>query len=351
MSARSYAIAVITVAAALFFVVVGTNLLIDPQEVFGTGVVGRSVNANDRYARLLEYRANPGGYDSVMFGSSRAFVMPFDELSRQLGGARLANFAAVGGTLSDHVPTLEYLLRDKTARGERLRNVVLELDVDALGNRPFTNQGLQYVLPPAISGESEARFWWKLLTSIQLKAWQSTLRGSPGAVPLVTGPAADATSSLRRIVPDLAQIAGVSRARAQTSQPAASTAQAGRTRERITERADFVRQLKLLEHFVALCRRHELALIVMAVPIGRASADRLDEADLLKAIDQVSDIVPLWDFTVAKQAIDDPDRWTDGFHFRPELALMMVRRVFAAEVPQEWRDFGVFKAAKILSGP
>src|SRR5689334_23116094 len=167
-----------TTAAVLFAAVVGANLLIDPQAVFGTGLFGRSPNANDRFERLRDYEADPSRYDGVLFGSSRAFVLPVAELSRRLDGAHFANFAVVGGMLTDFVPTLEYVLRDKILRGERLRTVVLQLDVDGFGRRPFTSEGLQYALPPAISGESRMRLWWKLLTSIQLKAWQSAIKGA-----------------------------------------------------------------------------------------------------------------------------------------------------------------------------
>jgi len=341
LSPRVYALALISAAAALFAGVVGANLLIDPQAVFGTGFFGRPANANDRYERLREYQADPKRYDAILFGSSRAFVLPHLELSGHLDGARLANFAVVGGMLNDYLPTLEYVLRDKSSRGERLRVAVVQLDVDAFGGPPFNRQGLQYALPPAISGESATRFWWKLLTSIQLRAWRSTIKGAAERPNFASAP--NALPLAPPTLSGLGELLGVHAANAQPLRPAAGGTLAGSPRERLTERPGYADQIRLLERFVALCRGHDIRLIVMAPPIGRSSADRLDRTDLLNAIQHLSSIVPLWDFTLATPILDSPEYWTDSHHFRADVGTMMVRRIFADDVPPEWKDFGALK--------
>lgn len=332
----------ISVVAALFIAVVGANLVIDPQAVFGTGLFGHAKNANDRYERLLAYRAKAGAIDGVLFGSSRSQVIPLDEVSRRMDGARFASFAVVGGMLSDHLPTLEFIVRDKARRGERLKAVLLQLDIDALGNRPFTEQGLQYMLPPEISGEGRIRFWWKLLTSIQFKAWKSTIRGVSTHTQAATGtglfPLAARSAAM------LAGLAAPAPAHAQASPAGRPATPAQKPRERITQRADFPRQLALLQQLVALCRQNDIRLIAIAAPIGRASSDRLDNADLVDVVERVSTIVPLWDFTLARQANDHPEFWSDGFHFAPNIAAMMVDRIFGGSLPPEWADFGTFRS-------
>jgi hypothetical protein len=335
----------ISVVAGLFLTVVGANLIIDPQAVFGTGLFGRAPNANDRYERLQAYRADPGRFDSLLFGSSRSFVFPLDEVSRRMD-ARFATFAVVGGTLSDHVPTLEYVLRDKILRGERLRAVFLQLDIDGLGNRPFTNQGLQYVLPPEISGEDRIHYWWKFLTAIQFKAWHSAITGismhrqavNAPAAPSLPGAIAGALADL--VLPPQARAEGI----------AGNATHGHDAPERITQRPYFDRQTALLQRLVALCRDNDVRLLVVAAPIGRASAERLDKPDLLETIDRVSRIVPLWDFTLAHQAVDHPEFWSDGFHFRSNIAALMVDRIFGKPLPPGWADFGTFRSPTQQSG-
>jgi hypothetical protein len=335
----------ISVVAALFLAVVGANLIIDPQAVFGTGLFGRAPNANDRYERLKAYKADPTRFDSLLFGSSRSFVFPLDEVSRRMD-ARFATFAVVGGMLTDHLPTLEYVLRDKVLRGERLRAVFLQLDIDALGNRPFTGQGLQYVLPPAISGEDRIRYWWKFLSAIQFKAWHSAVTGVSTHRQATTAP--DAPSMAEAIAAGLGDLALSRQAHAEAMTQ--NAAHGHGAPERITQRPDFDRQIALLKRLVTICRDSNIKLVVVAAPIGRASADRLERADLLDTIDRVSRIVPLWDFTLARQAVDHPEFWRDGFHFGSNIAALMVDRIFGNPLPPGWADFGTFRSPTQQSG-
>src|SRR5262249_28006290 len=149
MQMRTYALSLTAIALGLFVAVVGANLVIDPQRVFGTGLLPPSRNGNDRYERLLEYQAAPQTYDGLLFGSSRAGVMKLDTLSQEMDGARFARFSVNGGMIVDHIAALRYVLRDKATRGERLRAVFLLLDTDSMGQRPFANQSNQYLMPPA----------------------------------------------------------------------------------------------------------------------------------------------------------------------------------------------------------
>ena len=55
-------------------------------------VIPHQAAFNDRYARFSEYQSHPDRFDAVLFGSSRSGLLPFNELSRDLGEATLANF-------------------------------------------------------------------------------------------------------------------------------------------------------------------------------------------------------------------------------------------------------------------
>ena len=78
--------------------------------------------------------------------------------------------------ITDHLPVLERAIRDKAARGERLKQVFLLLDVDLLGERPSTNRNPQTHLHPDLTGEDPVRFWVRYLTAIQFRAWRDDVR-------------------------------------------------------------------------------------------------------------------------------------------------------------------------------
>src|ERR1700674_5019154 len=171
MLPRTYALTFVTLAAGLFLAVVGMNLAIDTQGVFGTGLLGKPLNPNVRYQNFVAYAAASDRYDGLLFGSSRAFDLPVEPL-QQMDGATFADFAVQFGMITDHLPVLEYVLREKAAKHERLRAVFLLLDADSLGDAPRTNRFLQTLLPPALTSERPLRFWWRYLTAIQVGTWR-----------------------------------------------------------------------------------------------------------------------------------------------------------------------------------
>ncbi len=334
MQMRTYALTLVAAGVGLFVVVVAANFVIDPNHVFGTGLLPRAPNANDRYEKLLVYQSAPQKYDGLVFGSSRAFAISLDDLSRSMDGLNFASFAVVGGMLVDHIAALEFVLRDKTARGERLRGVLLLIDADVIGRRPFTNQSNQFLMPPALSGENPARFWWKNLVTIQFKAWNSALRSARNSR---SNKRREVTSA--RTLPEMISELGPVAANAQ-SLPVAVPTPKPNEREHITKRSQYGRQLKLLEQFVALCRKHDIRVEVATTPLSNAIYTLYDPADLRSAIEDISRIVPLWDFTNSESVSDDADMWADPSHFRAEVGDLMLRRMFNRAMPPAWTSFG-----------
>lgn len=342
MRAKTYALSLAGFGMGLFLLVVAANVIIDPQALFHTGVVDHP-NVNDRYRTLQAYRADPSKYDGVLFGSSRAAALSTDDLARGLKVDAVARFSVVGGMMTDHLPALEYVLRDKAGRGERLRAVFLLFDVDILGRRPLTNEDLQKLQPPALSGQNPARFWWKNITAIQFKGWEDALKGAwrkahPDRSSGVSPAGRDAES--------LAERSGrLATSQAAAAEPTRAPQQAHDggdvTRERISKRYYFHQQLDMLRRFVTLCRKNNLTLVIAMPPILPAVRRELDVADLTDVVRQVRGMIPVWDFTDPGPTASDPKYWKDGVHFKPALGRVMTARIFGQPVEPEWKTFGV----------
>ncbi len=207
--------------------------------------------------------------------------------------------------ISDHLPTLEYLLRDKAARGERLKSVLLMLDVDHFGKVPWTNTNLDGFLPPEISGEHPARFWWRYLTAFQLRVWVATIRD-------VAGRRAEAPGSSRRDHP-AAHAAGSLRILRVAAAPP-------QRRYDIVLRPQLEAHSAMLARFAALCRQHDVTLTVVTSPLNRLNARDYDPAELARITARISRVVPLWDFGMPDWLSDRGELWSDPSHFRPEVA-------------------------------
>ncbi len=341
MRPGNYAFALMMVMAGLFLAVIGTNLIIDPEAVLGTGMLGRSLNANDRYLEMRAYQTLPDRYDGVLFASSRGGAVPLDELSRRMDGATFANFAVTGGQIADHLAVLEYIVRSKTAQGKRLRAAFLLLDADLFGERPYGNRTIQSFWPPALTGESSSRFIWRYLTAIQFGAWRSQIeyaRSGRGAV--LTEPSEQTQSQPTHVAE--------SKARSASAAIAADAGPAiGRTSDQqgelITSRSDFERQLAQLAKFVDLCGARGIKLAVALSPLRRTVAIHYDQGDIAKTAERIAEIVPVWDFGSPQWLSDRTDLWFDNSHFRPEVAKMMLDRMFAGDVTNAPKDFGILR--------
>jgi hypothetical protein len=347
VKARAYALAMTAVATGFFLAVIAANLIFDPQAVFGTGLFTASANNNSRYRRLVAYQAEPARYDGLLFGSSRARAIPREELSRRLDGITFADFAVDFGTIADHLPALQYVVKDKEARHEPLRAVFLLLDVDAAGERPKTNKFIQTLLPPELTGEPAARFWWRNLTAIQFEAWQSSIKAAlgwsrPG------GPIPDWKQVLRDSPADLLALAFPPAHAEDGAYPTPAATAPLRT---ITDSIYFDLQMQLLKQFVAFCRQHHIRLLVASSPPSPAHAASFEPQEIEAAADHISRIVPLWDFSNRARILDDPQWWSDPVHFDARVARIMLGRIFGEDVPADWREFGRFRPEDVAAAP
>lgn len=337
MQARNYVLALSAIAVSLFLAVAIANFVIDPTGVFGTSLVPHRAAFNDRYARFSEYRSHPDRYDAVLFGSSRSWLLPFDEMSRHMGDVTLANFGVTVGMLTDHLAVLEYMLHNPPTVGRRIREIFLLLDVDSFGRRPFTNESLGFALPPAVTGESPPHFWWRNLIAIQPRFWRDALRNlvqqraSQAPRPIVQQQRA--TLGMLSIFSIAVRAQGLPERRADGDKNAA---------EKITMRPLYPQQLELWKRFVDLCRQHDIRLIVALSPLRRENVSNFDRSDLAKLIDDIARVAPVWDFTEAGWVADDGSLWMDESHFTPEVGRMIIARVFGDQMPPQWAAFGHF---------
>jgi len=318
MSPHAFALCFVVILAALLAGTMTANVAIDPEAVFGTHGDAPRVNANSRYTRFVTYRDGNARPDGVLFASSRGTGFDPAALAHALGVNGIANFSVNYGMVTDHLPVLEYLIREKAARGERLRSVLLMVDLDHFGKAPWTNSNLDGFLPPAVSGEHPARFWWRYLTAFQFRVWRTTVGGEAGrraeALPLVHA----------AIIPPLA-LPELRTVRVAAAPPA--------QRYDIVLRPQLEVHLALLARMAAVCRQHGVTLTVVTSPLNRLNARDYDPADLARVAERIARVVPLWDFGTPDWLSDRGDLWSDPSHFKPEVGEMMLGRVFGGGSP------------------
>jgi hypothetical protein len=344
VQARTYSFALMASAITLFAAVAGLNLALDPQNAFGTRLVPSSFR-NDRFVQFAAYQAKADSYDGVLFASSRGRFIPRDELGKRMH-ATFADFSLDGGTLSDHVPLLTSIVRQKAAQGKPVKAVMLLIDVDEFGNPPAALLFNNTVLPPEVTGESRLKFWWRHLTWIQPRIWRSAIRDALGrapAQPRSACPGKVGTGFPKGTCANEKLIVGAAQAQARTQEemnPQVPYTES-ELHKPIRQRDGFGRDLDLLRKFAGLCRDHDVSLVVALSPLNPRNPVLLDP-DLSDALDRIGAAVPLWDFSRSADLLPDLTRYwlADGSHFTEEVGLLMLRRMFGEELPVPWNGFG-----------
>jgi hypothetical protein len=329
MRPRPFALALLTAAAAVLAATVAANILLDPQRVFGTPLVGIDENANYRYLRLRQYQAAAGTVDALLFASSRGRAFAPDITAQSMGARAVGKFDVTAGMMTDHLPALQYVLRDKAARGERIKEVLLLLDVDSFGKLPATNVNIDSFLPPEESGEHPVRFWWRYLTVFQLRMWRGMLaerwRGQRSARPM----------------PSLV-VAGFGPTQLRLASAMAVPPTVPRAKLLVATRPNLAAHVELVRQFAALCRGHGVALTVATTPMRADARSLYEPEDLRGVVERLSRVVPLWDFTEGDRIATNPDYWDDFSHFNGSVAGMMLVRMYGGP-PSSVGDFGVLR--------
>jgi hypothetical protein len=354
MTSRRYALGLIAVAMTMFAGTIATNVIVDPQGVFGSPVFPVHHNPNVRYHQYRSYNAQAAQVQGLIFGSSRSNPLDDELLQKYLPlQGKFISLAMPFGGMTDYLPMLEYILRDKARRGEAIRDIVLLLDLDFLGKQPWTDSNIAAFLPPALGTESAGQFWWRYLTAVQMKSWRDTIKASIAARGSAASllPLRSVARANMIAVPSLpanlrALITDVKEAGAPAAAPLGEIAGVVHDRrESNSVRPDLGRQVELFARFVALCRDHDIRLLVMTAPILRYYLDSFVPGDLQHNLDLVAPISPIWDFTTQGDLADRAEMWTDDSHFRRPIVEMMLGRVFADG------DAGATKIGRLVTGP
>ncbi|MBI3434657.1 MAG: hypothetical protein HY056_06205 [Proteobacteria bacterium] len=105
-------------------------------------------------------------------------------------------------------------------------------------------------------------------------------------------------------------------------------------------RVDFDRQIALLQRFVALCRRHGIALTVAMSPLAPAVMAGQNRDELARVVERINRVVALWDFTFAGAIAERRELWLDASHFSHSVGRMMLERIFGADPVPDSYGFG-----------
>ncbi len=347
MTSRSYAIILILGAATLFVGLATVNVILDPWWVFRISSIRREAG-NDRYDLYRAYAAEPERYEALLLSSSRGLIFNLDELSQHTRGERFARFSVSFGRLADHLAVLEFVLRDKTARHEKLKDVFLLIDLDTFGEPP-PPEALQLLQPSAVSREPAFRFWWKNLTAVQSEAWKRALDDLGKVRPASKDTAAIPVLRLAGMPPGLgsafARPLASARSDAVPVQSRLLWVALAAPGARISGRPYYEDDMRIWSRIVSLCRDNGVRLLTALSPLPPETYATIDAADLEAAAERISQLAPVWDFSSPGEPSNTSDMWGGPLHYHHEVATSMLARIYGGDLPAKWRNFGRVRGA------
>lgn len=321
MTSRGFSILLIGGTFFLFLATVAANVTLDPEQVFGTHLYSHKVNINERVRRLRQYQEQADSVDGLLFSSSRGNSLD-RYLEKGMGLSHFANASMSYGMVSDYVPLLEYIVRDKTTRAIKLKHVFLLLDIDFFGRPSWTNSNINSFLPPEIGEESAARFWWRYLTAFQYRLWGDVIREDHRRTEQARAAAASGAVDARRQINPAEAMEGVR----------SPLVREEYRRSWNAVRPDLDRQLALLQRLVALCRENQIRLTVAISPLRALNLDLNGRAEIDALTERLSRITPLYDFNAVPLIADKDEYWLDNSHFNERAGAMMLGRIFGTDI-------------------
>jgi hypothetical protein len=322
---------VVFITAALVIGVSVTNYVVDPFDIFGTGLLKHDYQVNERFAKIDFLKKNHDRFDSYIFGSSRVGVTDPGMLDRYEPKSRFYNMTVSAASLSDDLVHLKYFLE----HGYEVRNIYLQIDPDNLIEMDHVseNDNLLFRLHPDVVHGDPAKFYAQSLFALAPKSvWMKIMLNIMGKDNVIFDVKGTGMMTILR-------------KRGFTQNDGRAVPDGGTSlngARRIFTGKFTSSNLAILREFKRLCRVHKIHLIMFTAPLNHIVADRCVAKDYLEAMKGLSRIGGFWDFGVYNSVTLDNRYYFDSSHYRPEVSRLIAARIFGDRMIDVPADFGFF---------
>lgn len=260
------------------------NYLIDPFQIFQTGLLPDVGATEERYLKIEFLKRNPG-FDTFLLGGSRMGTTAPADVERILPGTHVYNFFVSSGNQTDNLLNGSWLIRNQA----QLKTLYVQVDwPESLGTSDFNPQ---YAPHPEVLGKSAAGFSAGYLFLMSYHAFDFKIQNNTGRrgefkLPLESGhfyyPGRDAL--LRR---DCG---------AYVRQSESLTAPVAEEPGSAKQRALIDASLGELKQLAGRARARGVRLELFVTPHHHRFLDRINLADYEYFLGKLAGIAPYWNF-------------------------------------------------------
>ena len=326
-SYKKLSLIIVYSALSFIFFLVLVNLIVDPYYIFRTPFLKLQHQINDRYAKVSYIKRHPHEVDSLIMGSSRMLFTKPSIVEAYLPESRFYNFGTIGSTLCENYAHIKYF----TQSGYKLKNVYIGIDVAlALTTSRWSDTDSLIKLHPDVTSKNRLEYYWSYLTIFPKNDLREKLRiNITGKAPQSYDIEKDGTI----YAPSVYENKGKDIAQQPILFPAMVQALINRT-------PSAAENLDALKKLTALCKEHNIRLILFTSPDNRHMVDTYTADDYFQFLREMAQIVDFWNFGGYNSITLKDGNYADLSHYRPFVSKLIAARIFGDKSTPVPDDFG-----------
>ncbi|HSE57857.1 MAG TPA: hypothetical protein VLA99_04065, partial [Nitrospiraceae bacterium] len=304
----------LAILLAIFGLVILTNVVIDPYNIFQTSFLPIDLEGNLRFTKVEFLHEHRDQFNTFILGSSRAGVLSPTAVAQQIPGARAYNLSITAGTAREYLGLLRYLLDNQFT----VKHVLVQIDLDYLSNR---RNSIDYAFEPhpyTVDKSLLSAYWTYATifpTNVLKEKITHNLKRNPHPVTIQYDSGVFVFWKAEQLIAE------------QGAAYFSSPPFLSRGIER-DPYLDITHQVEALRAIAHLCLERRIDCVFFIPPHHHAVMDSLNEKGYQEALLKLGEIADYYDFSGYNRITLDSRNYYEPSHYRPFIGTMIVNRLY-----------------------
>ncbi len=316
-----------TTALIGFSLLMLTNYIVDPFNVFQSKILKHDFQINQRYIKIEYLEKNKEKYNGYMIGSSRIGTTNPKVVEHYIPGAKIYNMTLNGANLYSNLMHIRYMIKAKYP----IKTLYMQLD--GINMSYYGSDESNYLgrMHPYVKDESLALFYFDYLSgffplNIKKKIAQNFNYTFNVTYDLQTGIWANPVAE-EKIAKNCEEYVKNQKSFHRHNRPVL----------KYTTRKETIHALK---EIVSLCKANNIKLYTFMVPHNKILMDTFVIKDYLAYLKDIANITNFYDFSGYNSITTNNCNYYERSHYRPFIGKLIAARIFNDKTVNIPNDFG-----------
>lgn len=328
----TYTFAVLALSS--FGILILSNFIIDPFNIFQTGIFKRHFQKNERYLKIEFLKNNKNRFNTYLFGSSRIGTTDPSVIETYLPGSKAYNMSVSAANLQDYIRHLKYFIKNSYP----VHTVYLQLDLQDMLYFGHSRDDYLLRFHPDVSQENRFSYYWKYLTIIPM----FNIKGK-----ILQNLTPDNKTYVDYDIDNSGMWFMYEKEEQIQSDPEQYIDQEisfhhKTTRSWGANHSQYTNIINGIQEISMLCRNNNVHFILFLSPLNHAILDMFKIDDVLLFLEDISKIHGYWFFSDYNTLTCDNHFYYEAGHYRGVLGRRIAGRIFHDMTMTIPADFGFY---------